>query len=871
MDHNSNSEPVYYNNNEVYLPDKYTDCSESISLKEVRETLFGSRTGLWRLIAEEGKPLRLIADSTMCDIIGIGIDLPPEEKAAFLMKNIADEDAERFARYLDNLINIGRDEIVYKWNHPTKGLRIMRCGGWRSGTSDGKTIIRGYHQDVTDIQQKHERIETAIKMVNDAYFKICYIDLNTDELFDLKSSAQNDNARPFGDYVRRHISERLPDPVQAAAFTNQLSAENIKAAFDADSGSVLEFTYQRLSDDGLKWAKSIILPVNGYSDKNACAVWYVKNITEQKALEFAADEERRRLNSAQHSIEMRDKVILALGGSYNFSYYIDIEENTYSEIILAEAAHNITGSSGICSKTIGESFLRSVSEESKDKMSVFTDMKTVSDRLSGKKIISCDYLNSAGKWCRISYVPAERNADGKVTKLIFVGQDIDDERKAELSKQQRLADAFEAEKAALKRAEAAKHEAEKLLEENRKLTDELRKACTEAKLANAAKSDFLARMSHDIRTPINGILGLIEMSDRFSGNVEKLSENRAKARVTANHLLSLVNDVLDMSKMESGEINLAEEPFSLNDVLIECREIVFGSGEAKGLSVIMKNTEPLEHPYVIGSPLHLKQILMNIMSNAVKYNRPGGKIIGSADEVEVNDDTVTVRFTIEDTGVGMSEEFQKKMFEPFTQENDTVRSEYNGTGLGMAIIKKLTDKMNGTIVVESKKNVGSKFIVTLPFKRDHEPQSRQNSDCADCDIRGVRLLLAEDNSLNSEIAKFLLEENGAEVDAVTDGRQAYEAVLAHEGYYDAVLMDIMMPVMNGFEASEKIRAAGRYDTSNMPIIAMTANAFMEDVEKCRRSGMNDHIPKPIDITKALKTIAYHICVYRMEKPKQPQL
>lgn len=255
MNYNSNSEPVSYNN-DISLPDEYTDCSESISLNEARETLFSSRTGLWRLIAEEGKPLQLIADSTMCDIIGTDLSLSPEEKAAFLMKNIAEEEVERFARYSDNLINIGRDEIVYKWYHPTNGLRIMRCGGWRSSTSGGKTIIRGYHQDVTDVQQKHERIETVMKMVNDAYFKICYIDLNTDELFDLKRSAKNDNSQPFGDYVRRHISERLPDPVQAAAFTNQLSADNIRAAFDADSGSVLEFTYQRLSDDELKWAQN---------------------------------------------------------------------------------------------------------------------------------------------------------------------------------------------------------------------------------------------------------------------------------------------------------------------------------------------------------------------------------------------------------------------------------------------------------------------------------------------------------------------------------------------------------------------------------------------------------------------------------------
>ena len=390
--------------------------------------------------------------------------------------------------------------------------------------------------------------------------------------------------------------------------------------------------------------------------------------------------------------------------------------------------------------------------------------------------------------------------------------------------------------------------------------EELQSAYTEANLANVAKSDFLARMSHDIRTPINGILGLLEMSDRYPDDMEKLQLYRDKARVTAKHLLSLINDVLDMSKLESGNIQLMEQPFDMNELLNECHDIIGVPAEENHIELITLNEEPVEHPHVIGSAVHVRQLLTNILSNAVKYNRPGGYIKVSTDEVFMDEDAIVFRFTFEDNGIGMSEEFQKHLFEPFAQENENDREKYRGTGLGMAIVKKLVDKMHGTISVKSQKNVGSCFVITLPFKIDHNASLRkEKTRTANVDIHGRRILVVEDNELNLEIAQFMLEESGAVVESASNGLEAVDKFAKSKlNYYDAVLMDVMMPVMDGYEATQRIRALDRADVKSLPILAVTAHAFVEDIAKCKAAGMNEHLAKPLDMHKMITAIAKYV-------------
>lgn len=387
---------------------------------------------------------------------------------------------------------------------------------------------------------------------------------------------------------------------------------------------------------------------------------------------------------------------------------------------------------------------------------------------------------------------------------------------------------------------------------------EIQKAYEEAKLANAAKSDFLARMSHDIRTPINGILGLIEMADRYPDDVEKLKENRAKAKGAVTHLLSLINDVLDMSKLESGEIELSREPFNLNELLKQCTQIIQTQADEIGITVINQSKDGIASPWLIGSSVHLRQILTNLLSNAVKYNKENGSVTTQVKELTRDEEQAWIQFRIEDTGIGMSEEFQKKMFEPFTQEKEGSRGKYNGTGLGTSIVKKLVDKMNGTIEVNSKKDVGTTVVVTLPFQIDVHHSEGKEAAVTAADISGRHILLVDDNELNQEIGSFMLSEAGAVVDVAENGEEAVKAYREAEQPYDLILMDMMMPELDGCAATRQIRKLEMERGSHTPVIAMTANAFVDDINKCKSAGMDDHIAKPLDMKKVIGVIAKYM-------------
>lgn len=380
----------------------------------------------------------------------------------------------------------------------------------------------------------------------------------------------------------------------------------------------------------------------------------------------------------------------------------------------------------------------------------------------------------------------------------------------------------------------------------------------ELKTANEAKSEFLARMSHDIRTPMNGIMGMLDISDKMLDQPEKLKQYHQKIRKASEYLLSLINDVLDMSKLESKEIHMTTESTDLVELMNNCREILEIRAAERGITIESRQAEPFQPPRVLASDVHLRQIFMNVVGNAIKYNKPNGKIFLSARVVEQDEDSVTCEFRVEDTGIGMSESFQKHMFEQFTQEQDTARSEYEGTGLGLAIVKQIIDQMDGTIEVSSRQNVGTLFVWKLTFAIDHTYKEELMPTRASHDIHleGKKILVAEDNQLNAEIISFLLEEWGAEVVLTQNGKIAVEKFAeAPEGTFAYILMDIMMPVMDGHEACRKIRAMDREDGKTVPIIALSANAFVEDREKSREAGMNAHVTKPLDAEKLKKMLA----------------
>lgn len=394
----------------------------------------------------------------------------------------------------------------------------------------------------------------------------------------------------------------------------------------------------------------------------------------------------------------------------------------------------------------------------------------------------------------------------------------------------------------------------------------LQEAKENAERANAAKSSFLSRMSHDIRTPLNGIIGLLEIDEKHPDDVEILAANRAKMKVAANHLLSLLNDVLQMSKLESGEIVLSEEPFSLREVSLEVSTMMEQRASEAGIGMFFhQETTDATNLCVYGSKLHLKQVFLNIYDNCIKYNKIGGRVDTQFQVLGAGDGRVTCRWIISDTGIGMKEEFLQNMFEPFSQEHVDARSVYKGTGLGMAIVKNLLERMNGRIQVESKEGEGSRFTITISFRLADEKELKNTMvHQGEASIQGKHLLMAEDNELNAEIAIALLEEAGGIITHVRSGEQVVELWQNNPpGTFDGILMDIMMPKMDGISATRKIRSLDRPDAAKIPIIAMTANAFDEDARECLEAGMNAHLTKPLNMEIVIPTIA-GLCAQGME-------
>jgi len=444
----------------------------------------------------------------------------------------------------------------------------------------------------------------------------------------------------------------------------------------------------------------------------------------------------------------------------------------------------------------------------------FCDLSHLAERLKDKRVLSFTLSDSLRYWITVQIIPQRRNANGQVEAVLFLFSDVTEDVKMEKEQQHQL------------------------------------------KVANEAKDSFLRRMSHDIRTPINGIQGIIQIAEHHGDDLAMQKEALKKVRNTSHYLLDLLNNILDMGKLESSEIKLERKPFHVLDVLKRLNEIVIVQCQENGVTYHVGDNQ-ITHKYLIGSPIHVQRILMNLASNAVKYNKANGQIFVNAREVSATDDTATIEFSIRDTGIGMSEEYQKHVFEPFTQEHVSARTTYAGTGLGMTITKELVEKMGGTITLESKQGVGTAVTVQIPFIIDHDKEEPKELTAAELDnLKGVKVLLVEDNELNMEIAEFMLEEKEAVVTKAWNGKEGLDTFQASKpGDFDVILMDIMMPVMGGWEATKQIRALPRADAKTIPIIAMSANAFQDDIEHSLEAGMNAHVTKPIQMDVLLKKMA----------------
>lgn len=622
----------------------------------------------------------------------------------------------------------------------------------------------------------------------------------------------------FSEWVRKAYDEYI---IHASApdFLSFFDRKQLLAALSTKQ--TLNYRLEVIPDEaGHRYLEVQIAPLHSIEDGQHKIAIGIRSIDDLVLREkcLAAEKER-----ARKHLQFRKDLISTIGKIYRAIYFLDLDKGTYMEITGETAYQTAIGSEGLLSKAI-PIFRRSfIAPESQASMKDFLEPSTLSDRLRERDTLCQSYLATDGLWHMGRFLVKSRREDGSAATLLYTIHDIDETKRAEIAYQ-----------------------------------EELKKSAREAQIANQAKTDFLRRMSHDIRTPINGILGMIEVADNHPTDIEKLKDCRHKIRQAAGMLLSMVSDILDMNKLESGMLEPESVPFDLFALLMEVNHLTEMQAPAYGVTVHVKNP-PFPVRRVIGSPTFLRRVLLNIASNALKYNRRGGRIEFSCDKIELTGEKVYFTLTCADTGIGMSPSFQQRAFEPFTQESNTARTHYMGTGLGLSIVKEFVSKMGGTITLSSQKGVGTRFTITIPFTIDHASQEAETASQSPVSLSGLHVLLVEDNELNREIALCLLEKEGMEITTCENGAEAVKAFRESPlGYYDLILMDIMMPVMDGYEASRRIRSLPRRDASLIPIFAMTANAFQDDIEKSHQSGMNEHLTKPLHTKTMLSAIRKYV-------------
>lgn len=522
-----------------------------------------------------------------------------------------------------------------------------------------------------------------------------------------------------------------------------------------------------------------------------------------------------------HAAEINEQyeIIRTISSMFLFNIFVDVKKNRFHFLLRSEDFEQVDESRP-ADDALKTDFTNYAAPEYRKSYREFIDLDTLKKRLLGRDYIETEYLNIHGEWLNDIIIPKRNTPDGDFDSFVLVTKNVNEQKKLEIEYQKRLEEAVQ---------------------------NEMN--------ANKAKTDLLHRMSHDIRTPINAILGMIEMADRSVGDAKKQSYCRNQARVAVEYLTELVNDILTLNRIEAGDRAETNTVFNLKDEIEKIFTMVNVRAQNSGV-ILNPPKVSTRNRLLYGNVLYFHQIVINILTNAVKYSHEGGKVDFSLTEIEDqhSKDGVFVRFVCTDNGIGMSGEFQKEMFEPFAQENNEELDAYGGLGLGLAIVKKLVENLNGTILVQSEKGIGTHFTITVPFKYadDKKPVGKEDGTYS---IAGKKILIAEDNKINMEIAEFFVNEAGAETVEAFDGKEAAEKFASSKiGEFDAILMDITMPVWDGLEATKKIRSMQRADAKTIPIIAMTANLFIQDIEKCMKGGMNGYLPKPINAQQLVKTI-----------------
>ncbi|WP_182420252.1 hybrid sensor histidine kinase/response regulator [Dorea longicatena] len=666
----------------------------------------------------------------------------------------------------------------------------------------------------------------VLKKLFTEYVSLYRLELNSGK-YEILRLVENTNAKQlvgeehtiFADYdefTRRYADAFVPETEQEE-FLDWHKCENLKKRLQEKES--LTYYYHSVSKDG-KDSYYEAYAVKGKADgKNFYIFLGYRNVDVILYKEKAIQEQ---LQKALDEAKLSNEIIEAIAKSYQYISRIDIAKDWFEEIANRDAENMNYKKSGEVTSGNRNACKKFVAEEYQEAFLKFADITTLPVRMKNEETIVMEYQMKDGNWHKLRFIEKKRDKDGNLTHVLCAIRSISDVKKKE---------------------------------------QELLQQVAEARKDAALKSRFLSNMSHDIRTPINGIIGMTELADRYPDNPEIQKKCREKLLESARHLVSMVNDILDMNKLETEQFVENDIPFNLAAVLNRVNtDQQMQAGKKKIDYVVDWKKSELNHMYLMGNPVYIEKLLTVITDNAVKFTKPGGNVSVWCREISEDDERAFYEFGCSDNGIGMSEEFAGHAFEMFSQENKTSRTQYEGTGFGLAIAKKITERLGGTIEIKSKKNCGTTVTMTIPFKTGVQnlmqyTENVNTESTEDIPLEGLHALIAEDNELNLEIAKLMLEEKGICVECAADGKEAVAKFEESEpGYYDVIFMDIMMPYMNGWDATRKIRTLQRPDADKIPIIAMSANAFAEDIINSHISGMNWHLTKPIDADKLMTAL-----------------
>lgn len=770
----------------------------------IQEVLQQAQTGLWIIELEEGKEPRMYADKAMLGLLGLEKEPEPEVCYRAWYDRIVPEYYPQVEEVVEQMRSHKRAEVQYPWRHPKWGRIYVRCGGVQDDSYKEGIRLRGYHQNITDTIRAEQESDAVIRALSERYKGIYLCNMETEEIKTIK------DYREIGGYVKECSSLQeflclyasgsvLPE---YRKYFLELASGNRLLERLAGESSRVEYIYRVAAGD---WRQILLLPFSVSGGESPIII-------------MAFDDQNAEME--EHYNQMIAQA--AVSRMYTLAVSVDVEKTEYHCVHCAEENLGIrkNGSFAGYIKRLHEC----IYEE--DREALQNIYREESYRDTGCLEGELRMWDKKKKLHYYTYYSAliEQDTGGGFLLLM---RNVDVKRAEDEKNRQALLAAYES-----------------------------------ARTANEAKTNFLARMSHDIRTPMNAIVGMTAIAQANAGDTGKIQDCLHKISISSEHLLELLNEVLDMSRIESGKISLAKESFHLQELIQSIGTIIGHEIEEKGHRLTIC-TDQIIHRDVQGDTGRIRQILLNLITNAVKYTPDGGCIRIAAKE-RASDIAGYGRFEliVEDNGIGMDEGFLEHVYDPFERADDERVKNIQGTGLGMSIVKGLVSMMQGDVQMHSTPGEGTRFTVTLYLKLESREEISENreSDPPAANLpdgrplAGIRILLAEDNALNQEVARELLEMAGAVVELAVNGREAVDMVQNNPDRYDTVLMDIRMPVMDGCEAARRIRALGRPDTDSIPIIAMTANAFSEDVKQSLESGMNAHIAKPIDMQKIIHTI-----------------